>query len=251
MRIAVAGATGRAGSRVIDVVRERGHDAVPMSRASGVDIITGKGLDDALQGVDAIIDAASGPSPDEQESIDFFGTSARNLQAAGERAGVRLIVATSIIGIDKASHGYNAGKVVQERELQAGPVPVRIVRAAQFHEFVPVLLDWGTEGDVGYVWPMRTQLVSARTVAEELVDLAETPGTDVITEIAGPREERLVEAARLVAAQRGAPASVEESSPEFYPDADIVAAGALLPNPGAKLAGPTFAEWLTRAVAVA
>jgi hypothetical protein len=233
------------------VARERGHEVVEIARANGVDVISGAGLDEALEGVDVLIDLTSSPTPDEQESIDFFTTSSRNLQEAAQRAGVRLMVAASIIGIDKASHGYNAGKVVQERELQAGPVPVRILRAAQFHEFVPVLMDWGTQGDVAYVWPMRTQLVAGRTVGETLVDLAEHPGSEVVTELAGPREERLVEVARLVAAKRGTPKSVEEVDD---PDDPMIAqsmSGALLPNPGAKLAGPTFAEWLESAGAVA
>jgi hypothetical protein len=235
------------------VARERGHEVVAMSRANGVDVITAQGLDDALAGVDVIVDLTSSPTPDEQESIDFFTTSSRNLQEAGARAGVKLIIAASIIGVDKASQGYNAGKVVQERELQAGAVPVRILRAAQFHEFVPVLLDWGTQGDVGYVWPMRTQLVAGRTVGETLIDLAENPGDEVITELAGPREERLVNVARLVAQKRGAPKSVEETDDPDDPMIQQSMSGALLPGPGAKLAGPTFEEWLesARSVAVA
>jgi hypothetical protein len=233
------------------VARERGHEVVAMSRASGVDVISGEGLDAALEAVDEVIDLTSSPTPDEQESIDFFTQSSRNLQAAGQRAGVKLIIAASIIGVDKASQGYNAGKLVQERELQAGPVPTRILRAAQFHEFVPVMLDWGTQGDVGYVWPMRTQLVAGRTVGETLVDLAENPGDQVITELAGPREERLVNVARLVAEKRGAPKSVEELDDPSNPMIEQSVSGALLPNPGAKLAGPTFEEWLAGAVAVA
>src|SRR5262249_18519346 len=149
------------------------------------------------------------------------------------------------------AQGYNAGKVVQERELQAGPIPVRILRAAQFHEFVPVLLDWGTQGDVGYVWPMRTQLVAGRTVGETLVDLAGHPRSELITELARQREERLVNVARLVAEKRGAPKSVEETDDPDDPMIQQSMSGALLPNPGAKLAGPTFADWLESAGAVA
>src|SRR6201999_4324743 len=106
----------------------------------------------------------------------------------------------------------------------------------------PVLLDWGTQGDVGYVWPMRTQLVAGRTVGETLVDLAEHPGGEVITELAGPREERLGHVARLVAAKRGAPKSVEETDDPDDPMIQQSMSGALLPNAGAKLAGPTFEE---------
>src|SRR5690349_4796848 len=100
MRIAVAGATGRVGRHVVDVITERGHEAVPMSRATGVDVITGAGLTEALEGVDCIIDVATGPSPEQQAATDFFTTASRNLQSAGAAAGVRLMVVVSIIHVD-------------------------------------------------------------------------------------------------------------------------------------------------------
>ena len=117
MRIAVAGATGRAGHHVVELLAAAGHDAVAISRSHGVDVITGDGLADAVASVDAIIDVATGPSPDEQAATEFFTTAARNLQAAGERAGVELIVAASIIGADRFSGGYGAAKVAHERAL--------------------------------------------------------------------------------------------------------------------------------------
>ena len=242
-KIAVAGATGRLGSHVADVLRGAGHEVVPMSRSQGVDVATGDGLAEALAGVEIIIDASSTPSPDQQEATDFFTRSARNLHEAGQDAGVKRLVAVSIIGIDRFSAGYQAAKLVHERALGEGPLPVRILRAAQFHEFVPVLLEWGRQGDVAYVWPMRTQLVAARTVAEALVDLALDPDGSAdgpLPEIAGPREERLVEAARLLAPEL----RVEEGISADDPDAELYANGSLLPSPHAKLAGPTFAEWL-------
>jgi uncharacterized protein YbjT (DUF2867 family) len=251
-KIAVAGATGRVGRHVVDILESRGYDVVPISRSQGVDVITGEGLDEALTGVETIIDVATGPTPDEQAATEFFTTSTRNLQEAGERAGVRRLVVVSIIGIDAFTGGYNAAKVAQERAALAGPIPARIVRAAQFHEFVEQLVEWGTQGDVSYVWNMRTQLVSARTVAEELVELATAPDPEFeaaeTTEVAGPREERLVEAARLLAARRGEGLRVEEQSDSSYPDSELYANGAALPGPDAKLAGPTFEEWLDATV---
>ena len=115
---------------------------------------------------------------------------------------------------------------------------------------------WGTQGDVSYVWEMRTQLVSARTVAEALVDLATAPDAEFdaaeTTEVAGPREERLVEVARLLAARRGEGLRVEESpSDPSDPDSERYANGAALPGPDAKLAGPTFEEWLDATVPAA
>ena len=99
MRIAVAGATGRVGRHVVDILATRGHDVVPMSRATGVDVITGDGLAEALAGAECIVDLATGPSPDEQQATEFFTAAARNLQAAGRDAGVRRMIVVSIIGI--------------------------------------------------------------------------------------------------------------------------------------------------------
>jgi uncharacterized protein YbjT (DUF2867 family) len=245
-RIAVVGATGRLGRHVVDVVRERGLEAVPLSRATGVDVVTGEGLDAGLARVDLVIDAATGPSPDQAQATAFFTASAANLQAAAARAGVRRIAVVSIIGIDRYSGGYQAAKVEHERVSLEGPVPVRILRAAQFHEFVAALMEWGRQGDVAYVPEMRTQLVWARSVAEVLVDLAlaEDPEGGPIWEVAGPREERLVEVARLQAARDGDPGRVEEARNPADPDAAILASDAPLPGPGARLVGPSFADWL-------
>src|SRR5919204_777945 len=245
-KIAVAGATGRAGHHAVDLLERAGHEVVPISRSSGVDVITGQGLPQALAGVDCIIDAATGPSPEEDAATRFFVTAAQNLHDAGERAGVKRMVVVSIIGCDRFAGGYGRAKAAHERAALAGPIPTRILRAAQFHEFVGQLMDWGRQRDVSYVPKMRTQPVAARSVAEALADLATdrvepNPEVDeVIPEIAGPREERLVELARLLAARRGEPPRVEESSDPNDPDAALFASGALLPGPTAILAGPTF-----------
>jgi uncharacterized protein YbjT (DUF2867 family) len=241
MRVAVAGATGRVGRHVADVLEERGQEVVPMSRSAGVDVITGDGLDKALAGVDCVIDTATGPSPDKDAATEFFTVAAGNLHGAGERAGVQQMVVVSIIGCDRYTGGYNAAKLAHEEAMAAGPIPVRVVRAAQFHEFVGQLMEWGTQGDVSYVPRMRTQLVAARTVAETLAEAAIDPAS-AVSEIAGPHEESLAEMARLLAARRGAPARVEEVVDD--PDRELDATGALLPGPGARLAGPTFEEWL-------
>ncbi|GAA5056657.1 uncharacterized protein YbjT (DUF2867 family) [Thermocatellispora tengchongensis] len=240
---AVAGATGRLGRHVVDVLTERGHQVVPMSRATGVDIITGEGLAEALTGVEVIIDVASWHSSDQDAATEFFRTSARNLHEYGHQAGVAQITMASIIGADKATAGFLAAKKVHEERLLSGPLPVRILRAAQFHEFVGRLLDW-QQGEVAYLPALPTQLVACRTVAEELVDLATAPaapGTP-IPEIAGPRKEIMAEAAQLLGARRGIKVVGVDGS--GMPDAELAANGAFLPGPHAKLAGPTFQEWL-------
>ncbi|MGQ0549943.1 MAG: SDR family oxidoreductase [Armatimonadota bacterium] len=251
-KIAVAGATGRVGRHVVDVLRAAGHDVVAMSRSSGVDVVTGDGLAEALAGVESVIDVATGSSPDQEVATAFFIAAARNLHEAGERAGVRRMVVVSIIGCDRFTAGYGAAKVAHERAMLSGAIPVRILRAAQFHEFVAQLVEWGRQGEVSYVPKMRTQLVAARTVAQALADLATGPesapapgssGTS-IPEIAGPREENLVDMAIRLAARRGDPLKIVGVSDPADPDRDLYETGALLPGPDAILAGPTFEEWL-------
>ena len=252
-RIAVAGATGRVGRHVVDVLVARGYDVVPMSRSSGVDVVTGDRLAEALPGVECVIDAATGASPEQQAATEFFTASARNLHEAGRLAGVRRMVVVSIIGADRFTAGYGAAKVAHERAMLSGPIPVRVLRAAQFHEFVEQLVDWGRQGEVSYVPRMRTQLVAARAVAEALADLATDPeaasgsSRAPVSEIAGPREEELVDMARLLATRRDDPVRVEAVSDPDDPDRDVFETGGLLPGPAARIAGPTFEEWLDSA----
>jgi uncharacterized protein YbjT (DUF2867 family) len=243
-KIAVTGATGRLGRPLVEVLEGQGHEVVPIARSKGVDVITGEGLAVALDGVEAVVDAATGPSPDEQEATDFFTTSTRNLHEAGAEAGVKRIALVSIIGIDRFKTGYNAAKLAQEQAATAGPIPTRILRAAQFHEFVEQLLDWGRQGDVAYVAAMRTQVVAARAVAKTLAELVtDSEPTGPTLEVAGPREERLVDLARLVVEHRGESLEVVETS-DFFPEGDLYDSGAALPGPDATLAGPTFEDWL-------
>ena len=175
-KIAVAGATGRLGRHVVDVLSAAGHEAVPISRSAGVDVITGDGLAEALKDADAIIDVTAGPSSGQRPATEFFTTAARNLQQAGERAGVARYVVVSIIGIEKSAGGYGSAKLAHEQAVLAGPVPARILRVAQFHELVGVLMDMGRQGDVIYLPKMRTQIIAARTVAGALAAMATSPG---------------------------------------------------------------------------
>ncbi|WP_067838056.1 SDR family oxidoreductase [Nocardia lijiangensis] len=247
-KIAVAGATGRLGRHVVDVLNEQGHEVVAFSRANGVDIETGVGLAEALAGVDVVIDASSTPSADRDVATAFFTAAARNLHEAGTQAGVERLVVVSIIGIDNSVSGYNAAKLAHEQELAKGPLPVQILRAAQFHELVEVMTQWGTQGEVAYLANMRTQLVAARTVAEKLVELAVHPApastVGPFPEIAGPRPETMAGAAAVLVARRGDAIRVQEVSDPANPDREQFEDGTLLPGPHATLAGPTFAEWV-------
>jgi uncharacterized protein YbjT (DUF2867 family) len=249
-KIAVAGGTGRVGGHLVELLEQAGHDVVTISRSTGVDVITGEGLDAALEGVDVIVDAATGPSSEQEPATEFFTTAARNLIDAGRRAGVQRIVVVSIIGCDRFAGGYNAAKVAHEQALLAGPIPVRIVRAAQFHEFVEPLMSWSTQGDVCHLPDMATQIVAARSVAEQLAAVALAPDAPDVSEVAGPQTESLVALARLLAERRGDGVRVEAVTDPADPDTRLMAQGGLLPSPGATLTGPTFEEWLDATVPV-
>src|SRR5262245_49940545 len=118
MKIAVAGATGRVGRHVVDILEGRGHDVVRMSRATGVDVITGEGLADALEGAECVIDVSTGSSPEQDAATEFFTTASRNLQEMGQQAGVERIVVVSIVGIDKFTAGYSVAKIEHERRCR-------------------------------------------------------------------------------------------------------------------------------------
>ncbi|MBF6077539.1 NAD(P)H-binding protein [Nocardia beijingensis] len=244
MRIAVVGAGGRIGREVTDVLEAQGHEVVGISRSAGVDVHAGNGLAGALGGVDVVVDAVNATTTETEAVTDFFRTVAGNVQREAAAAGVRRIVLVSIIGIDRFTAGHYAGKSAHEHAYLKGPVPVRILRAAQFHEFTEMMLDWTTRGDTAYVPKYLAQLVAARTVAEHLAQLAVADAAPERAEIAGPQELSLAAAVAELAARRGEPARVEEIVDTDDPDHELQATGALLPGTDAILAGPTFREWL-------
>jgi uncharacterized protein YbjT (DUF2867 family) len=147
MRVAVAGATGNIGARTITVLQRNGHDVVRISRSLGVDLMTGEGLDEALTGVEAVVDAISAPPTDRDQTTTYFSTTTRNLLSAEQRAGVRHHVLLSIVGIHGIDgNAHYSGKREQERLVTEGPVPWTIVPATQFHDFAAMVTTW-TEKD--------------------------------------------------------------------------------------------------------
>ena len=140
MRIAVAGGTGVVGRHAVEAARAAGHEVVVLSRSSGADVLTGAGLDERMQGADAVIDVTNTTTLSAAKAVKFFETATRNLLAAESRAGVTHHVALSIVGIDGIDASYYAGKLAQERAVAAGSVPFTIARAGQFHEFAGQLL---------------------------------------------------------------------------------------------------------------
>jgi uncharacterized protein YbjT (DUF2867 family) len=243
MRIAVAGGTGTVGRHVVELARERGHDVASLSRAEGVDLVSGRGLDDALRGVDTVIDVSGINSTATKKAVDFFTNATQNLLAAEKRAGVKHHVVLSIVGIDKATSGLYAGKLVQEDIVRHGGVPWTLLRSTQFHEFVPLVVKTASAGPVVLVPKMFTQPVAAREVAEALVAAAEAGAQGRITDLGGPRLEELDGLVRAFLDRTGQRKKVVEV-PFPGPMGKAMRSGALIPAPGAAVGRQTFVEWL-------
>ncbi|HEU4668535.1 MAG TPA: NAD(P)H-binding protein [Arthrobacter sp.] len=243
MRIAVAGGTGTVGRHVVDVAKERGHRVVSLSRAEGVDLVNGRGLAQALAGIDTVIDVSGIQTTSTKQAVDFFTNATQNLLAADKDAGVQHHVALSIVGIDGATSGLYAGKLVQEDEVRHGGVPWTLLRSTQFHEFVPLTVKIGTVGPLVAVPRMLTQPIAAREVAEALVDAAEAGPHGRITDLGGPRAEELADLVRTYLAKTGERKKVLEA---VLPGrmGKAMRSGALVPAPGAAVGRQTFQQWL-------
>lgn len=248
MRVAVAGGTGNVGTRVVAQLRERGDEVVVLSRASGVDLTTGAGLAPALAGVEVIVDVTSTTSRKAADCVAFFGSVARQLQAAGASAGVRRIVTLSIVGIDGlggGAYGHYDGKRAQEAGTASGAVPSVILRATQFHGFAGQLIDWMARFGVLPLPAQPVQTVDVDTVASHLVRLVAEPVSEEHArfDLAGPEKRMLGDLVRATAAARGQRLLVVRV---WLPgdSARRIRAGALQAPPGAIIDGPTFDEWL-------
>jgi uncharacterized protein YbjT (DUF2867 family) len=244
VRIAVVGGTGVAGRHTVEAVRRAGHDAVVVSRSCGVDVGTGAGLDDALAGVEVVIDVTNVQASDAEATRSLFAAAARNLLAAGRRAGVRHHVLLSIVGVDRIEgNAHYAGKRLQEAILASGPIPLTIQRATQFHEFAAVVVGWTRRGHVATVPPLLVQPVAASDVGAVLAEVAAGDPQGRATDLAGPEPQDLVDMARRTLAARG-------ESIQLIPSwrsglLGVEAAGeVLLPGPEARLAPTTFDAWL-------
>ncbi|WP_405984358.1 SDR family oxidoreductase [Streptomyces sp. NBC_00872] len=247
MRVAVAGGTGLVGRHVVEELSAAGHEPVVLSRARGVDLVSGAGLDAAMAGVEAVVDVSNVTTMNARKAISFFEAVGGNLLDAGARAGVRHHVALSIVGIDRVGHGYYQGKLRQEERVKSGRVPWTVLRATQFHEFAQQTVDQFPR-PLAVVPRMNTQPIAAREVAQHLVGLVLGPPQGMAPELAGPRVEQLVDMVRrLLRAQRRRRLLL----PVKFPGA----AGAAMAGDGQLPTGPgprgaqTFDDWLARSVA--
>ena len=204
MKITVIGASGLIGTKVVDLLTAEGHEVVAASRSSGVDVLTGDGLAQALSGADALIDVTNSPSFDDDPVMEFFTTSTTNLVAAAKAAGVGHYVALSIVGVDGLpDSGYMRAKVVQETIITESGVPYTILRATQFAEFTDAITDSMTAGDEVRVPDALIQPVAANDVARNVARAAAAEPLGGIVNIGGPDKISFERMASDVLARRG------------------------------------------------
>jgi uncharacterized protein YbjT (DUF2867 family) len=245
MKLTVVGGTGRIGSQVVQKLTAAGHQAVAAAVSTGLDLITGEGLDQALDGAEVVVNVANSPTFDEA-SLGFFRVSMTNLLAAGERAGVRHQVVLSIVGVDQVPQlDYYRAKALQEDLLRQGPTPYSIVRATQFFEFMNTVV-FETSDDMTVRLPStRIQPMASADVAHAVVEAAVGTPLQGIRNVAGPEVFPLDELGRvtLAAEQDDRTVITDEKAGVFAGvTGDVLTAG-----PDARLAPTHYRDWIQAA----
>ena len=244
MKIVVIGGTGRVGGNVVRRLAAHGHDAVAASPATGVDTITGEGLADVMAGADAGVDVANAPVWDDDAVLEFFTTSTRNVLAAERDAGVEHHVAVSIVGAERLpDSGYMRAKVAQEAEIEAGAIPYTILRATQFFEFLPQIVEGGAEGDSVRLSTGLMQLVAADDVAATVAELATGAPVGGRVELGGPEALGIDDWARRLFAMVGDDRTIVSDPHARYFGAEL-SGGELTTGDGARIGATDFDLWL-------
>jgi uncharacterized protein YbjT (DUF2867 family) len=187
LKIVVIGGTGLIGSKTVAILRLGGHEVVAASPGTGVNTITGEGLNEAIAGAQAVVDLTNSPSFEDKAALDFFETSGHNLLASETAAGVGRHVALSIVGIDRNPEiGYFRAKVAQEKLVEASGIPYTIIRSTQFLEFVGGIAESNADGHIVKISPSLFQPIAADDVATLVADAVLAAPRNGIIEIAGP-----------------------------------------------------------------
>jgi uncharacterized protein YbjT (DUF2867 family) len=247
LQIAVIGGTGLIGSKVVDELRRRGHEAVAAAPSTGVDTITGEGLDDLLASSEIVVDVSNSPSFEDQAAMDFFMTAGRNIAEAEARAGVRHHVALSVVGTERMqASGYFRAKLAQERLIAESGIPYTIVHATQFFEFLRAIASFSTVEGVVRLPPVRFQPMAAADIALAVAEAALANPANGIVEIAGPETFTLDEPVRRVLSLDQDPRDVVADSAAVYFGLKVDDA-TLVPGPDAQLGSTTLDWWLDHA----
>ncbi|WDZ82443.1 SDR family oxidoreductase [Micromonospora cathayae] len=243
MRIVVIGGSGLIGTRLVALLAGRGHEVVAASPSTGVDTLTGAGLDTALAGADVVVDVSNSPSFEATAARGFFETSGRNLTTAELAAGVRHHVLLSVVGVDRlGDNGYFRAKVRQEELVAASGIPYTVVRATQFFEFLSTIVDAATDGDTVRLPAALIQPLAADDVAAELAAVAVGTPAEHTVEVGGPERFRLDDLGRTLLARNGDHRTVTTDPGARYFGA-VLAERSLVPADDARTGSTTLDGW--------
>ena len=249
MKIVVIGGSGLIGSKLVEKLREAGHDPLPASPDSGVDTLTGEGLQEALEGAQFVVDVSNAPAWDDAAVMEFFQTSSRNILAAEAATRVSHHVALSVVGTDRLQDsGYFRAKLAQEEAIEAATIPYTILRATQFFEFIGRIADSSTEGDTVRLPPVLVQPEAAADVAAALADVAVSAPVNGIVELAGPEAFRFDELARRFLSANNDPRRVTADVHARYFGAELDE-HSLTPGDNARIAPTLLEDWLSQSTA--
>jgi uncharacterized protein YbjT (DUF2867 family) len=245
MKIVVIGGTGLVGTKLVGMLGDEGHEALAAAPSTGVDTMTGEGLEAALADAAVVVDVANAPVWEDGAVMEFFLTSTRNILAVEPAAGVEHHVVLSVVGTDRLpGSGYLRAKVAQEEAVKAGTVPYSILRACQFFEFIGRIADSST-GDDGTVCvaPVFVQPEAAGDVAAALADVAGNEPVNAIIELGGPEQFRLDELTLRVLRAGNDPRPVTADVHALYFGTEV-GDYSLTPGSGARIAPTRFDDWL-------
>ena len=249
MKIVVIGGTGLIGSKLVNKLRERGHEAIAASPNSGVNTVTGEGLEEVLKGASVVVDVSNSPSWEDAEVLKFFETSTRNLLKYEAAAGVGHHVALSVVGTDRLSEsGYFRAKIAQEKLIKEASIPYSIVRATQFFEFLKGLADISVDGEKVRLPHVLFQPMAADDVASAVEIVAVGQPVNGIVEVGGPEQFRVDELVRRRLAGLKDPREVVADPNALYSGAKL-SEKTLVPGDNARLCETRFEAWLTQPAA--
>ncbi|NJQ02525.1 SDR family oxidoreductase [Streptomyces zingiberis] len=245
MRFAVMGGTGLIGSQVVRKLRAAGHEATSHSRSTGVDLVTGEGIREAVEGAEVVIDLTKAPAFD-RSAHAFYQATMDHLLTASREAGVRHVVILSIVGAERVpGDGYYGAKVLQEELVRAGSLPYSIVRSTQFMEFVDAVLTGTVALDDVRLPTTPLQPIAAGDVADVVAEVALGAPLRGIREIAGPEVLPLDQIGRRRLESRGERRTViVDESAGLYAG---LPGDALTAGPDTEIAPTSYADWLARA----
>jgi uncharacterized protein YbjT (DUF2867 family) len=246
MKIVVIGGSGLIGSKLVNKLREHGHEAVAASPDSGVNTLTGQGLAEALKSASVVVDVSNSPSWEDSAVMNFFETSTRNLLTHEVAAGVEHHVALSVVGTDQLSEsGYFRAKIAQEKLIKGSSIPYSIVHATQFFEFLKGLADISVVGGKVHLPHVLFQPMAAEDVANAVASVAVGPPVNGIVEIGGPEQFRLDDLVRRRLAALKDPREVIADPNALYSGAKV-SERTLVPGNNAQLGPTRFETWLTQ-----